>query len=145
AKQKLIAETRRWMMRDLRSGRGANGSNDMPGRPSWVIDLFEQFLESEIERWSADTWEAVTLEILWRVCRDGVRGLPAFTPPIAPATRHRDLLLQATGVDVDLQVNAILTRFSAAFVDQGFAPWPLPERETGFFHAFASLYRRRGG
>jgi uncharacterized protein len=144
AKQKLVAETRRWVMRDLRGGTGAKGRNSATGRPSWVAELFDQFRESEIETWGADTWEAVTLEALWRVCREGVRGVPEFAVPPPTLNRHRDLLLGVTGTDIDIQVHSILIRFTAAFVDQGIAPWPLPDRHKGLFHAFASLYRRRG-
>ncbi len=139
AKQKLIAETHRWVMRDLRSGTGVGA------RPIWASQLFEQFPESEIESWDADTWEAVTVEALWRVCCAAVHSVPRIAPPPPPPIRHRDLLLRVAGTDSDLPVNAILIRFCAAFVDQGVAHWPLPDREKGFFQAFASLYRRRGG
>src|SRR5262249_31391192 len=115
------------------------------GQPAWVAELFEQFRASEIETWNEETWEAVTLESLWRVCRDGVRGLPEFTAPAPTLIRHRDLLLQVTGIDIDLQVNSVLIPFCAAFVDQGVAQWSLPDREEGFFQAFARLYRRPGG
>jgi uncharacterized protein YbcC (UPF0753/DUF2309 family) len=135
AKQTLIAETHRWVMRDLRSGTAGAGA-----RPAWTAELFEQFPESEIETWDADTWEAVTLEALWRVCREGVRDVPCFVSPPPPPIRHRDLLLRVTRIDTDLQVNPILIRFCAAFVDQGVAQWPLPNREQGFFRSFASLY-----
>jgi uncharacterized protein YbcC (UPF0753/DUF2309 family) len=145
AKQKLIAETRRWVMRDLRSGNGLNAHPGATGRPAWVAELFEQFRASEIETWNEETWEAVALETLWRVCRDGVRGLPDFAGPASVPIRHRDLLLQVTGIDIDLQVNPILIRFCAAFVDQGVAQWSLPDRDKGFFQAFARLYRRPGG
>jgi uncharacterized protein YbcC (UPF0753/DUF2309 family) len=141
AKQKLVAETRRWVMRDLRSRIGANGA---AARPGWVAELFEQFGESGIESWDASTWEAVTLELLWGVCREGVCGVPEFSPSPPLPIRHRDLLVRATGTDIDLQVNPILIRFCAAFVDQGIADWPLPEREKGFLHAFAALYRKWG-
>lgn len=141
AKQKLIGETRRWVMRDLR---GRNGAKGRTGRPAWVAELLEQFGESRIESWDAGTWEAFSLESLWRVCRDGVRGLPEFVPPPPVPMRHRDLLLRVAGADIDSQVKPILIRFCAAFVDQGIAHWPLPDREKGFFHAFASLYRQPG-
>jgi hypothetical protein len=139
-KQKLIAETRRWVMRDLR---GRNGANGECYQPDWVNELFEKFGESKIESWNAETWEAFTLEALWRVCRDGVRSVPEINDTRPLPTRHRDLLLRVTDSDVDLQVNAILIRFSAAFVDQGIAHWALPDRDKGFFHAFASLYRKQ--
>jgi uncharacterized protein YbcC (UPF0753/DUF2309 family) len=142
-KQKLIAETRRWVMRDLRGGNA--GTNGAPGQPEWVAELFEPFGESHIETWDADTWEAVTLDALWRICRAGVRGLPEFEGKPPQPFRHRDLLLRATGTDIDIPVHAILVPSCAAFVDQGIAHWPLPERERGFFHAFTALYRQRGG
>jgi uncharacterized protein YbcC (UPF0753/DUF2309 family) len=144
-KQKLIAETRRWVMRDLRGGGLASQRSGATGRPGWVAELFDQFAESEIESWDDDTWEAVTLEALWRVCRDGVRQVPRFVPPQRPLCRHCDLLKAVTGTDIDFPVQSILIRFCAAFVDQGLAHWPLPGRDKGFLHAFASLYRLRGG
>lgn len=142
-KQKLIAETRRWVMRDLRGGNG--GANGTSGRPEWVAELFEPFGEAQIENWDSDTWEAMTLDALWRICRDGVRGLPEFAAKTPLPLRHRDLLLRMTGNDVDIPVNAILVRCCAAFVDQGIADWPLPDRERGFFHAFTALYSRPVG
>jgi len=59
-KQKLIAETRRWVMRDLRGGGLASQRSGAAARPGWVGELFDQFAESEIESWDNDTWEAVT-------------------------------------------------------------------------------------
>ncbi|MCI0705735.1 MAG: DUF2309 domain-containing protein [Planctomycetia bacterium] len=143
ARRKLIGETRRWVMRDLRT-RPEGRTNGANGRPGWLAELFEQFGESRIENWDETTWEAFTLEALWQVCRDGVRGVPDFTRRNGPPIRHRELLLRVAGVDTDQMVNPILIRFCAAFVDQGVAHWSLPEREKGFFHAFASLYRNRG-
>ena len=141
AKQKLIAESRRWVMRDLRSWQGRNGPD--PG-PSWVAELFERFHASNIENWDEPTWEAFALEMLWRVCREGVCKVKERASPTSLPIRHRDLLLRATGTDIDLQVNPILIRFCSSFLDQGIAHWPLPNRENGFFHAFATLYRQPG-
>jgi uncharacterized protein YbcC (UPF0753/DUF2309 family) len=140
---RLVAETRHWVMRDLRwrnvgrpVGRAARGS---------LAGLFERFGESGIENWGDDVWEAFTLQALWRVCCDGVAGVPSFCPPPPLPVRHRDLLLLASGADSDLPVNELLTRFCAAFLDQGLARWPLPHRNEGFARAFAALYGRPGG
>lgn len=128
---RLLAETRHWVMRELRGGRQ---------RPSWAAELFRTFNESAIESWDEGRWEAFALESLWAACRAGVRGLPA--PPAPPLPRrHRDLLLAATGDDTDPLVHERLIRFCAAFLDQGVSHWPLPGREQGFFAAFCSLYR----
>ncbi|MBM3982727.1 MAG: DUF2309 domain-containing protein, partial [Planctomycetes bacterium] len=51
---------------------------------------------------------------------------------------------RATGTDPDLPVHDLLTRFTAAFLDQGVSHWPLPERERGYFRAFCALYGRGG-
>ena len=141
-REQLIAETRRWVMRDLRAGAGQGGV-DRRGRAT-LADLLGRFGESRIESWSPAAWEAFTLQALWRVCRDGVEGVRACAPP-EPLVRHRDLLLEATGEDVDPLVNALLIRFTAAFLDQGFAHWGLPERNAGFFAAFVDVYGRSGG
>jgi len=134
---KLVSETRRWVMRDLR---GRNGAN-----PEWIRDLFSRFGLSRIENWSDATWETFALESLWQVCREGVRGV-ADSPSGPPSlVRHRDLLLAITGVDTDRLLHDVLIRFTAAFLDQGVSHWPLPDREQGFFKAFCSLYGRSGG
>jgi uncharacterized protein YbcC (UPF0753/DUF2309 family) len=136
ARLKLIAETRRWIMRDVR---GMNGS-----APKWVKAPMARFTESEIERWGDGEWEAFALELLWAACRDGA-GHAAPLPAAQLPVRHRDLLLPATGFDADLAVHDLLIRFCAAFLDQGVAHWPLPDREKGFLHAFCALYRQSGG
>ncbi len=137
ARGRLISETRRWVMRDLR---GRNGSN-----PAWVRDLFDRFGSNRIERWSDATWESFALEALWNVCRGGAATAPAVASPPPPSVRHRDLLLRATGADTDRPVHDLLTRFTAAFLDQGVSHWPLPDREHGYFRSFCALYGRSGG
>ncbi len=147
---RLIAETRRWVMRDLRGWH--DGSKDGPSRgwarqgvPESLAELLGRSRHSALENWSDDDWESFTLQALWRVCCDGVRHLPAFTPPPAMAIRHRDLLLEATGEDADAPVHDLLIRFCASFLDQGLAHWPLPGRDAGFYRAFCDLYRQPGG
>ncbi len=147
---RLIAETRRWVMRDLRGGNEpqANGSLARANRrrvPDSLGALLDRFGESAIESWSDDHWERFTLQALWRVCCDGVRDLPMFVAPPPERLRHRDLLLEATGEDADALVDGLLIRFCSAFLDQGLAAWPLPRRDEGFLRAFCALYRRPGG
>ncbi len=154
----MIAETRRWVFRDLRGGGdpGSNGSaravlngstrGKTPRRASESLGrLLDRFGESTMESWTDDDWERFTLQALWRVCCDGVRDLPPFTVPPVMAIRHRDLLLEATGDDSDTPVHDLLIRFCAAFLDQGFAPWQLPRRDEGFFTAFLALYGQPNG
>lgn len=132
ARNKLIAQTRRWVMRDLRGSLGS--------APAWVQHLFAKHGGNTIESWSHSTWETFTLEALWEVCREGVAQVAE--PPRAQRVpiRHRDLLQQVYGLDTDLWVNEVLIRFTAAFLDQGVSHWPLPHREQGYFRAFCLLY-----
>jgi uncharacterized protein YbcC (UPF0753/DUF2309 family) len=145
---RIIAETRHWVLRDLR------GPSDGKSRPSLtasasfprhLVELLDRIGESAIEQWTDEDWERFTLQALWRVCCEGVRHLPQFTSPPHITIRHRELLLDATGADADAPVNDVLVKFCAAFLDQGLAQWPLPDRDLGFFRAFCALYGLPGG
>jgi uncharacterized protein YbcC (UPF0753/DUF2309 family) len=146
---RLISETRRWVMRDLRGGYEAcaedgRATGRAPRSGNDLTDLLERFGESAIEAWDDEAWEAFSLQALWRVCRDGVAGVTALPPP-PPPTRHRDLLLAVTGADSDALVHDLLIRFCAAFLDQGLAHWQLPRRDEGFWRSFCELYRQGAG
>jgi uncharacterized protein YbcC (UPF0753/DUF2309 family) len=144
-RDRLIAETRRWVMRDLRNGVRTSSPAAEKGKATDLSELFERFRESRIEEWTDTIWEAFTLQALWRVCCHGVAGVPDLAlPPLLPL-RHRDLLLQTTGMDADLLVHDVLVRFCGAFLDQGLAQWRLPRRDEGFYRAFCALYRRPPG
>ncbi|MEX0718141.1 MAG: DUF2309 domain-containing protein [Planctomycetaceae bacterium] len=155
-RRRTIEETKHWVMRDLRNG----GDPPLPIEPSLftgpvpaipappdrpikqlLAGLLERFGRSRIEEWSDATWESLTLHLLWRICHQGVHGVARFVDPPAPPIRHRDALLEATGEDTDRLVNDVLIPFCGAFVDQGFATWPLPGRERGFCAAFGALHR----
>lgn len=136
-REQMIERTRRWVMRDLRTGPDAEGKHIRDA----LASLFARFGESQIEHWTPETWESFTLHALWRICQRGVHGVDRTTPNSPPLIRHRDLLLQATGVDTDRMVHDILIRFCAAFLDQGISGWPLPGRENGFLRSFIGLYK----
>jgi len=138
ARGRLIAEARRWVMRDLRGRTG-------PRIPAWAAELLNRFGGSNIETWSPTDWEAVALESLWRVCLDGVAQLPNAELSKEPSSHHRDLLVRATRFDPDLWVHDLLIRYCASFLDQGVSHWPLPDRSRGLFRSFLQLYSRRGG
>ncbi len=154
----LIGKTRHWIMRDVRGSArnhgGANGQQSAHQQHDYkhhrhvhemLSDLLQHFGEASIETWDDETWEAFTLQVLWRVCREGVHGLHSFSPPPADPIRHRDLLLQATAFDIDSQVHDILIRFCASFLDQGFSNWRLPHRVLGFYRAFMIVYEQPAG
>lgn len=150
ARSQIIGETKRWVMRDLRDGgddahrrAGPHGTHDQHLHD----DLIRRFGESTIESWTESTWEAFTLRLLWRVCRDAalVAPLSPAMPSRQSALRHREALLRAAGVDSDAPVHDLLIRFCAAFTDQGFSGWTLPDRDLGFYRSFCELYRLPGG
>lgn len=161
SRAKILEETKRWVMRDLRDGgddshrgSGLHGTHDQHLHD----DLIRRFGESSIESWSENTWEAFSLRLLWRVCREGATlvprhsaaiastgGLTPLRSPACSALRHRDALLSATKRDSDELVHDVMIRFCAAFTDQGFAGWKLPVRELGFYRAFCAVYRLPAG
>ncbi len=55
------------------------------------------------------------------------------------------MLLEATAEDSDQLVHEVLIKFCAAFVDQGFGTWTLPNRGAGFFAAFSTVYAEAFG
>jgi uncharacterized protein YbcC (UPF0753/DUF2309 family) len=138
-REAFIEETRHWVLDEA----AQNGRD--PKFHDWLARHVNRLGRASIGGWSEAKWERLTLQILWRICRDGVDGVPM--PPAAPpfAVRHRDLVLAATGQDSDLLVHDLLGRYCAAFLDQGLSHWPLPYRDQGFFRAFSALYRQRGG
>lgn len=140
----IIAKTRHWVMRDVHTlGRAvAEGSAVPQDRHLHLMlkDLFQYFGESSIENWSPKTWEAFTLQAMWRICRNGVHGVKTANRTSGANVRHRDLLLEATGEDSDLLVHEVLIKFCAPYLDQGFGHWHLPQRARGFFRAFIEMY-----
>jgi uncharacterized protein YbcC (UPF0753/DUF2309 family) len=146
-REAFIEETRQWVLGELRGRYASPPAAPSPRRSGHVrlARLLGRLGGSSVESWDEKTWEKVTLQILWRVCRDGVQGLRVPLPPLLSTLRHRDLLLAATGQDSDLLVHDLLGRFCAAFLDQGLAHWPMPYRDRGLFRAFRALYRGAGG
>lgn len=142
-RERFIEETRRWVMRDVRDGSGKD--TVVPREREMLMQIIRRFGESSIERWSTATWEEFTLQVLWRVCRNGIQFADPPRVEPHPAIRHRDLLLEATGEDSDALVNELLIRFCASFTDQGQASWQLPNRERGLLKSFCELYRQGGG
>ena len=150
ARTRVIGETKRWVMRDLRDGGDdAHRSTAPHGTHDQHLhdDLIQRFGESTIEQWSDATWEAFTLRLLWRFCRDGALHLNASSTNAVQLhpLRHRDALQEVTNQDSDELVNDVLIRFCAAFTDQGMAGWKLPVREHGFYRAFCEVYSLSAG
>lgn len=147
-KLQMVAETRHWVMRDLRNGNGAAAAPTAANARvhEHVRDLFSMFGKSTVERWNGDSWESFCLHLIWRLCLDGSRGVAVNAARRdALPIRHADLLEAATHESCDPWVNELLIRFCAAFLDQGYAHWRLPDREQGFFRSFTQVYGQRFG
>ena len=90
-RKRFIEETRHWVMRDRCSDGGS--VRIPPGNPGThpaFADLIKRFGSSVIEGWSPAAWEAVALQVLWWVCRNGVGGvsLPPRRAACCPAPPH---------------------------------------------------------
>lgn len=133
---RTIGKTRHWVMRDLQNGHTVHDAR----LNGLISGLFDQFRVGSIEQWDDRKWEAFTLHLLWRICRQGVHDKPRVNRRDTSLLRHRDLLLSITGQDSDELVDEVLVRFCASFLDQGFVTWPLPHRDEGFYAAFLALF-----
>lgn len=88
--------------------------------------------------------EEATLKSMWHLIRQGLPACPGSTAPrTSPGfVRLRDLLFAATGQDPDELANEVLVSFCAAWLDQGYAQWSIPDQEDGFLSAFCGLFRQ---
>lgn len=98
---------------------------------------------AQIHSWTERKWKSITLEFLWAVCKQGVEhadsfaeasvGIPLLSGGCSPVDQR----------EADRIVNDFLIRFCGSYLDQGFAAWPMPDRELGFLPSFCSLYSSR--
>jgi len=85
--------------------------------------------------------EPFVVRALWTqavaLVRNRQAGMPAHDT--GTAWLARDVLLETDGVDIDDVIEPVLISFTAAFLDQGQAHWPMRRRVEGFFSAFLRL------
>ncbi len=156
-REQLVQQTRRWVMRDfyneniaidedsineprLLKRRQIQSSEFTPPSQTLFSDLFDRFGRSSIDHWSDSTWEQFTLNALWRLCHQGVHAFRVHDDLSLSPIRHRDLLLDAVGQDIDLLIHEVLIPFCGSYLDQGFATWSIPDKDRGFLEAFISLF-----
>lgn len=119
------------------------GNRERSEQGGVLESVLEQFEASSPRKWKESTWESLVLNYLWRVCCKGVRQARRHgdsTSIKETLLRPRDYLLAVGGPDADQPVHDTLIRFCAAYLDQGFADWDLPQREADFFDAFLRHY-----
>jgi len=138
-RERLLAETQQWIRELEQAPAAADGSFDSSFR-SVVVDTLKPFGKHGMGSWSASQWEEICLRLLWNLAQARMESTAIRSPEETSSIRHRDLLVAATRHDPDLMVHKILVRFCAAFLDQGYAHWTLPNREFGFLASFSALF-----
>ncbi len=140
----MIQQTRSWILRQQKTPDSiAAGSESSPNLPSLVNALLSESPAQSITSWPEAQWESFVLQLMWRICQQGVQASNKAAPAASSFARLHDLLLEVTGENTDVQVNEVLIRFCGAFLDQGFASFQLPDRELGFAKSFAKLFLHR--
>jgi len=127
-RSRIVSAARKWLQNSGGTSTPIDDQND----------LLQKF-GPNFHNWSDAAWESFSLHLLWRSCLHGVGSLKPSSQR-DPYVRPRDLLLRATGEDTDREVHDFLIRFCAAYVDQGYSDWLLPNRDQGFFESFVALY-----
>ncbi len=110
-----------------------------PHTIEWQIeetDLLKRF-RPELGRIDA---EATAVEALFSACLKRVQ--PAVRPVSRSPLRPQELILAATGVDIDKSIHPLLIRLTAVFLDQGVAYWPMPNRSCGFLESVRTLLQQ---
>jgi len=143
-RERMIDSTRRWVS----DGFPVTSTECRTDSPDTLMEIVRDTIPRTLLGGSGtldeNTWETVSLPLLWRILRTRIQltknGCHSPEPPI----RHRDFLLAASSEDSDELVHEVLIQFCAAFLDQGYAQWKLPNRNAGIFHAFLSLFSTGG-
>ncbi len=130
-RSRIVSAARKWVA----------DSDSVTGAAAELRGLVEKF-GHDSGKWTDAAWESFSLHLLWRTCLNGVKSATSAGDTKA-YVRPRDLLLHATGDDIDRNVHELLIRFCAAYVDQGYSDWLLPNRDRGFFESFVALYSAR--
>ena len=128
---RIVSAAKKWLQQ---SDRSRNELGELVG----LLDKFGR----DSSNWNKSAWESFSLHLLWRVCLQGVSSHSVAAQPHS-FVRPRDLLLYATGEDIDRTVQEVLIRFCAAYTDQGYSDWILPNRDQGFYKSFLRLFSVR--
>ena len=83
---------------------------------------------------------------LWHACVEAVATSRPRLLHVRPPARFRDLIRGVhPTIDTDEFVHPLLIRLCAAFLDQGVASWPMPDRDRGLLAAAVALYANPRG
>jgi uncharacterized protein YbcC (UPF0753/DUF2309 family) len=138
-RQRLLADTQQWIG-ELEQAPAAPDDSFSSHIRAVISDTLKPFRKRHISSWSESKWEGICLRLLWNLAQARMESTAIRSSEETTSIRHRDLLVAATRHDPDLMVHKILVRFCAAFLDQGYAHWSLPNREFGFLASFSALF-----
>lgn len=143
-RERVVQSTKSWVMRSLGGiARGVTDFNSSslgkPVTPEFLSGVTDARTLKNIDSWSVSQWDRFVLRLLWEVCAKGVESFDGYQTERAVPGGIRDLILSATGENIDRLINEVIVRFCATFLDQGLAGWSLPHRDEGFAKAFANL------
>lgn len=148
---------------ELRARVLVHGIPELRGQPlEWILaetdalDRFRDDVPPEVREQVAairggpeavagsDDERAIVRE-LWSACTAAVErlGPPPSSAKPPQRSRHRDLILAASKLDLDDWVDPILIRFVSAYLDQGLAQWSMSGRERGMYACFLDTFAGR--
>ena len=158
-RQDLPPETRAYLLDRARQETQQQGQQNLEAHAVstlWdaVLATFGLAGQVPVEELEARAEEALLHRVL-RVARDGAMALPrANLVRNAREALERDLgwigqedtlgdfCERITGAPVPGVVNDQMIRWCAAFLDEGLAGWPMPDRERGLYDAWRTLAER---
>ena len=124
-----------------------NSQRLIAGNDPLAKNVVRSVIGRDVTDWNAVSnadWEAIYLRMLWRTIRSGVESAdqawPVEVKPSDP--RSRRIAEFRLGLS-DPGVDELMIRFTAAYLDQGYAPNPLPGVELGYWASFCLLYHER--
>lgn len=142
----VITETTRWLSEQVSTDRATLEPFRDPLGGNEPQALVRRWLGVQpsvggLRRALSEAPEACAVVSLWAAASRRVAEAtkPRRTSIDGGPVRLRDLLLSETGRDADDLVLAVLAPVLAAFLDQGVAYWPMPERELGLYRVFRKL------
>lgn len=126
----------------LRFARLVTGARTPAEAAAAIADEFALPLDAAALRAALDAdAEPFCVRALFRAALELCEGDPRPPAREAPARvdLHRELLIERGGADIFDLVLPELIRLCAAYLDEGLAPWPMPQRELGFYRAARQL------
>ena len=165
---RTIAATKRWMTEREAPPLVVERTDKVRDTLSDVVfEVLPHVSPRPCKSWNNKTWEAFSLQFLWRVCTGGAIIAEQAAEDVGadlclgvgssdraePGRIRSDLAFrgftskmsdsaadQSVYRDMQESVNSLLIQFCSGLLDQGFADWELPGREHGLYHAFLGMY-----